>query len=307
MTLTSLSSIWSARLILAVLCATQACARAPAARLVVARAEAAIPLWAVGAPGALGTTAADQPVVTPYLPAEGRANGTAVVIFPGGGYANLSMQKEGSDVAEWLVGSGITAFVVRYRLGSAYHHPVMLGDAQRAIRTVRSRAAEWRVDPHRIGVMGFSAGGHLASTAGTHFDAGAASNSDSVERASPRPDFMVLIYPVITMRDPFAHRGSRTRLLGESPDSALGRSLSHETPGSDDTPPTLLVHTTDDQTVPVENSLMFYRALRAAGVPAEMHIFEHGVHGFGLAPASPELAAWTTLCQSWMRRHQWIP
>jgi acetyl esterase/lipase len=309
MNLTSPSSTLGLRLILSLLCLTQACVRTPATPTTgtAARAQAAIPLWAAGAPGALGMTAADQPVATPYLPAEGRANGTAVVIFPGGGYANLSMQKEGSDAAEWLAGGGVTGFVVRYRLGSAYHHPVMLGDAQRAIRTVRSRAAEWGVDPHRIGVMGFSAGGHLASTAGTHFDAGAASSGDSIERVTSRPDFMVLIYPVITMRDPFAHRGSRTRLLGERPDSALVRLLSSETQVTHDTPPTFLIHSTDDRTVPVENALLFYQALRAADVPVEMHIFERGGHGFGLAAASPELSAWTTLCESWMRRHRWIP
>lgn len=265
-----------------------------------------MPLWSAGAPGALGTADVDQPLMTPYLPPAGRANGTAVVIFPGGGYQHLSMDKEGSDVANWLAGSGITAFVVRYRLGPAYHHPAMLGDAQRAIRTVRARAAEWGLDPRHIGVIGFSAGGHLASTAGTHYDAGAASNSDTVERVSSRPDFMMLLYPVITMRDPFVHRGSRTNLLGQQPDSAMMQLMSNETQVTRDTPPTLLVHSTDDRTVPVENSLMFYSALRAAAVPAEMHIFEYGGHGFGLAPMDPVLGAWTTVAESWMRRHKWL-
>jgi acetyl esterase/lipase len=278
-----------------------------AARALVARAQPAIPLWAAGAPGALGSTAEDQPVITPYLPPEGRANGTAVVIFPGGGYEHLSMQKEGSDVANWLAGNGITAFVVRYRLGPRYHHPTMLNDAQRAIRTVRSRAAEWRIDPRRVGVIGFSAGGHLASTAGTHFDAGAESSADPIERASSRPDFMILMYPVITMRgDSITHRGSRENLLGPTPDAALVRLLSNELQITRDTPPTFLVHATDDKTVPVENSLMFYQGLRSAGVSAEMHIFEHGGHGFGLAPADPVLSGWTTMCENWMRRHGWI-
>lgn len=278
----------------------------PAPRPLVARAQASIPLWSAGVPGALGTADVDQPLMTPYLPPAGRANGTAVVIFPGGGYQHLSMEKEGSDVANWLAGTGVTAFVVRYRLGPAYHHPVMLGDAQRAIRTVRARAAEWGLDPRRVGVIGFSAGGHLASSAGTHYDAGAAMNGDPIERMSSRPDFMMLLYPVITMRDPFVHRGSRTNLLGQQPDSALVRLMSNETQVNRDTPPTLLIHSTDDKTVPVENSLMFYAALRAAAVPAEMHIFEYGGHGFGLAPADPVLGAWTTVAESWMRRHKWL-
>jgi acetyl esterase/lipase len=279
---------------------------APTARPLVARVQTAIPLWAAGAPGALGTTPADQPEVTPYLPPEGRDNGTAVLVFPGGGYRNLAMEKEGTAVANWLASNGVTAFVVRYRLGPAYHHPVMLGDAQRAIRTVRSRAAEWGIDPHRLGIIGFSAGGHLAATAGTHYDAGAASNADPIEQASSRPDFMLLIYPVITMRDSVTHSGSRLNLLGQHPDSALVRLLSNETQVTRDTPPTFLVHSTNDKTVPVENSLLIYESLHTAGVPVEMHIFEYGGHGFGIAPADPVLAAWTTAAESWMRRHGWI-
>ena len=283
--------------------AAPAASRAPASRPFVARQQAAIPLWAAGAPGALGTTPADQPVITPFLPPEGRANGTAVVIFPGGSYQHLSMEKEGSDVANWLAGTGVSAFVVRYRLGPSYHHPVMLGDAQRAIRIVRARATEWGVDGHRIGIIGFSAGGHLASTAGTHYDAGTASNDDPIERVGSRPDFMLLIYPVITMRAPITHRGSRLNLLGESPAPELVQALSNETQVTRDTPPTFLVHSTDDKTVPVENSLLLYRALREAAVPVEMHIFEYGGHGYGLAPADPVLSAWTTSAESWMRRH----
>ena len=278
----------------------------PSPRPLVARAQPAIPLWSAGAPGALGTADVDQPLMTPYLPPQGRANGTAVVIFPGGGYQHLSMEKEGSDVANWLAGSGVTAFVVRYRLGPAYHHPAMLSDAQRAIRTVRARAAEWGLDPRRVGVIGFSAGGHLASSAGTHYDGGAAMNGDVIERVSSRPDFMMLLYPVITMRDPFVHRGSRTNLLGQQPEASLVELMSNETQVNRDTPPTFLVHSTDDKTVPVENSLMFYAALRAAAVPAEMHIYEYGGHGFGLAAADPVLGAWTTVAESWMRRHKWL-
>ena len=275
-----------------------------AARPLVARAQPAIPLWANGAPGALGTADVDQPIITPYLPPVGTANGTAVVIFPGGGYQHLSMEKEGSDVANWLAGTGVTAFVVRYRLGPTYHHPIELGDAQRAIRIVRSRATEWGIDAHRLGIIGFSAGGHLASTAGTHHDAGNATSSDPIEHVSSRPDFMLLLYPVITFRDTvLMHRGSRDNLIGKTPDPALVRLLSNEVQVTRDTPPTFIAHATDDRTVPVENAIMFYEAAKAKGVPVEMHIFESGGHGFGLAPANPALGEWTTLADAWIRRH----
>ena len=314
---------WLAASLALLLTAAQACATVPATpapaappnaagsataatRARVARVQPSIPLWANGAPGALGADSTDQPIITPYLPPAGTANGTAIVILPGGGYQHLSMQKEGSDVANWLAGAGVTTFVVRYRLGPRYRHPTMLGDAQRAIRTVRARAAEWGVDPRRLGVIGFSAGGHLASTSGTHFDAGNASSADSIERVSARPDFMLLIYPVITMRDSLTHGGSRRNLLGTAPTPELVRLLSNETRVSPETPPTFLVHSTDDKAVPVENSLLFYEALKRNGVRAEMHVFEHGGHGFGLAPRDPVLSAWTTMCEAWMRRHGWL-
>ena len=246
----------------------------PAARPLVARAQPVIPLWANGAPGALGATPADQPEMTPYLPPAGTANGTAVVIFPGGGYQHLAMDHEGSAVANWLAGVGVTTFVVKYRLGPSYHHPIELGDAQRAIRTVRARAAEWGIDPRRLGVIGFSAGGHLASTTGTHFDAGNASSSDPIERATSRPDFMMLLYPVITMRaDSVTHAGSRLNLLGKDPSPELERLLSNETQVTPQTPPTFIVHTEDDRTVPVQNALLFYDALKRNGVQAEMLVF----------------------------------
>ena len=285
---------------------TSASARA-ATRPLVARAQPAIPLWANGAPGALGATPADQPEMTPYLPPAGTANGTAVVIFPGGGYQHLAMDHEGSAVANWLAGVGVTTFVVKYRLGPSYHHPIELGDAQRAIRIARARAAEWNIDPRRLGVIGFSAGGHLASTTGTHFDAGNASSTDPIERASSRPDFMLLLYPVITMRaDSVTHAGSRLNLLGKDPSPELERLLSNETQVTPQTPPTFIVHTEDDRTVPVQNALLFYDALKRNGVQAEMHVFEHGPHGFGLAPTNPVLAVWTTLCETWMRQHGWL-
>jgi acetyl esterase/lipase len=283
-----------------------ATAAAPAARPLVARAQPVIPLWANGAPGALGATPADQPEMTPYLPPAGTANGTAVVIFPGGGYQHLAMDHEGSAIANWLAGLGVTTFVVKYRLGPTYHHPTMLGDAQRAIRIARARAAEWNVDPRRLGIIGFSAGGHLASTAGTHFDAGNASSADPIERASSRPDFELLIYPVITMRDSVTHAGSRLNLLGKEPAPELVQLLSNELQVTRETPPTFLVHSTDDRTVPVQNSILFYEALKRNGVPAEMHVFEHGGHGYGMAPKDPALAIWTTLCETWMRRHGWL-
>ena len=286
--------------------ANAAASASPASRPLVARAQPSIPLWVNGAPGALGTDSTDQPIITPYLPPAGTANGTAVVIFPGGGYQHLSMQKEGSDVANWLAGAGVTTFVVRYRLGPKYRHPTMLGDGLRAIRTVRARAAEWNVDPRRLGVIGFSAGGHLASTTGTHFDAGNASSADPIERASARPDFLLLIYPVITMRDSLTHAGSRRNLIGAEAAPELVRLMSSETRVSPETPPTFLVHSTDDKAVPVENSLLFYEALKRNGVRAEMHVFEHGGHGFGLAPRDPVLSAWTTMCEAWMRRHSWL-
>ena len=285
---------------------TPTAATAPAAAPMIARPQPTIPLWTTGAPGALGDTPADRPELTPYLPPAGRANGTGVVIFPGGGYAHLSMAHEGSEIANWLAGLGVTTFIVKYRLGPNYHHPTMLGDAQRAIRIARARAVEWGVDPNRLGVIGFSAGGHLASTTGTHFDAGSASSGDEIERASSRPDFLILLYPVITMRDSVTHAGSRLNLLGKEPSAELVRLLSNETQVTAQTPPTFLVHTVDDRTVPVENSLLFYRALRSAGVSAEMHIFEHGPHGFGLATTNPVLSSWTTLCENWLRMHGWL-
>lgn len=271
-----------------------------------ARAQKAEPLWPSGAPGALGQTETDQPSLTLYLPPADRATGAAVVVFPGGGYGHLAVDHEGKQVAEWLNRHGVAAFVVRYRLGPRYRHPVMLGDAQRAIRTVRARAGSWRLDAARIGILGFSAGGHLASTAGTHFDAGRAGAADPIERASSRPDFMILIYPVITMTDEHTHQGSKRNLLGATPDPALVRLLSNETQVTPDTPPTFLVHTTDDAAVPVENSLQFYAAARRAKVPVEMHVFETGRHGFGLGTGNPTLARWPDLAVAWLASHGWL-
>jgi acetyl esterase/lipase len=266
----------------------------------------ALLLWPAGAPGAVGDSTADRPTITPWLPAAGRANGTAVVVFPGGGYAHLSLDREGAQMARWLNERGVAAFVVRYRLGPRYHHPAMLQDAQRAVRLVRARAADWMLDPQRIGVLGFSAGGHAASSAGTHFDAGDPSGTDAVAHVSSRPDFMVLVYPVITMDPALTHAGSRRNLLGERPTPELERLMSNETQVTRETPPTLLVASTDDASVPVENSLLMYRALRAAKVPVELHVFETGRHGFALAPGDPSLSSWLTQCALWMTRHGWL-
>lgn len=259
-------------------------------------------LWPGGAPGALGDAPDDQPSITIHLPPPGTANGTAVVVVPGGGYGHLAIDKEGHQVARWLNSLGVAAFVLKYRLGPKYRHPAMLMDAQRAIRTVRARAAEWNVDPSRIGILGFSAGGHLASTAGTHFDPGKPGSSDPIETVSSRPDFMILIYPVITLRDEYTHQGSKRNLLGPEPDPRLVELLSNERQVTPETPPTFLVHTTDDRAVPVENSLLFYQALRTAGVPAEMHVYQSGPHGFGLAPNDPVLSSWLERCEDWMAR-----
>jgi acetyl esterase/lipase len=258
-------------------------------------------LWPDGAPGAVGNEAVDRPKITVYRAPAEKATGTAVVVCPGGGYVVLAADHEGKQVAEWLNSLGVSAFVLQYRLGPRYHHPAPLQDAQRALRMVRTRAAEWGVDPTRIGILGFSAGGHLASTAATHFDDGDAEAADPIERASSRPDFAVLCYPVITLAGPYAHAGSRTALLGESPDPALVEALSNERQVTQRTPPTFLFHTADDASVPVENSLMFFSALRKAGVPAELHVFAHGRHGVGLAPDDPSLSQWPGLCAQWMR------
>jgi acetyl esterase/lipase len=236
---------------------------------------------------------------------KGSGSGAAIVICPGGGYQNLSMDKEGYAVAKWLNSLGVSAFVLKYRLGPRYHHPIELGDAQRAIRMVRSRAAEYGLQADRIGIMGFSAGGHLASTAGTHFDAGNASAADPLDRPGSRPDFMVLCYPVISF-GPFAHVGSRRNLLGDNPDPKLVENLSNELQVTKDTPPTFLFHTTTDSTVPVENSVMFYSALRKAGVPAELHIYERGPHGVGLATTDPVLSTWPARLADWLRIHGWV-
>jgi len=258
-------------------------------------------LWPNGAPGAQGDEDIDKPSLTIYLPKGENATKTGVVVAPGGGYQHLAMEKEGEQYALWLNARGVAAFVLKYRLGPKYHYPVELEDAQRAIRMVRANAAEYGVDPDRIGMWGSSAGGHLTATAGTKYDAGNPQATDPVDRVSSRPEFLILAYPVITFEAPYAHTGSRKYLLGDDPDPALVASLSAETQVTGDTPPTFLFATTDDRTVPVMNSVMFYEALVKAGVPVEMHLFQHGAHGAGLAATNPQLSVWPDLLIKWMR------
>jgi acetyl esterase/lipase len=267
-------------------------------------AQKPIVLWPDGAPGALGKDLVDIPTLTAYLPAKEKMTGAAIIVCPGGGYTHLA-EHEGRPVAEWLNSLGVTAFVLKYRLGPRYHHPAPMQDALRAIRLVRARAAEWGLDPKRIGILGFSAGGHVASTAGTHFDLGKADAKDAIERASSRPDLMILIYPVITMKDK-THAGSKKNLLGPEPSPELVTLLSNEEQVTKDTAPTFLVHTSTDTAVPVENSLLFVTALRRAGVPVEFHLYERGPHGFALGLKDPILATWPARCADWLRVHRFV-
>ena len=276
------------------------CAAQPSPDSPVPGAQKTILLWPAGAPGALGDLETDKPTLTIFLPAENPTK-TGVVVAPGGGYQHLAIEKEGFAVARWLNEHGVAAFVLKYRLGPAYHHPVELGDAQRAIRVVRANAAEYGVAEDHVGMWGFSAGGHLTASAGTHFDTGNADAADGIEKKGSRPDFLILAYPVITLADPWAHSGSRKFLLGDTPDPTLVQSLSVETQVTPQTPPTFLFSTTDDKTVPIANSVILYQALVKAGVPAEIHIFQHGAHGAGLAPANSQLSVWPDLLIKWMR------
>ena len=257
-------------------------------------------LWSGMAPGAKGTDEKDRPSLTVYQANAKLANGCAVVVCPGGGYGHLAVGHEGKEIGEWFNSFGVTAFVLRYRI-SPYRHPVPLGDVQRALRTVRSRAKEWKIDSHRIGVIGFSAGGHLASSLATHFDAGDNNASDLIDRVSCRPDFVILGYPVITLTAPYTHSGSRRNLLGENPSEKLVQLLSNEKQVSKETPPTFLMHTSTDKAVPSENSILFYSALRKAGVDVELHIYEQGRHGVGLGKGHGSVSSWPKRCEEWMR------
>jgi acetyl esterase/lipase len=261
-----------------------------------------IPLWEGRAPAALGDEDADRPTLT-FYPANGSQTArTAVIIAPGGGYGHLAMNHEGRQVANWFNAMGVNGFVLQYRLGPRYRHPVELGDAQRALRLVRYRAPEFQIDPHRVGMLGFSAGGHLTATAATHFDDGNPEAPDPVDRMGCRPDFIILAYPVISFQPDIAHAGSVSNLLGERPSPGLIADLSAELHVTPQTPAAFLFHTSTDPTVPVANSLRFYEALRKAGVPAELHVFEAGPHGVGLALQDPSLGQWPGLLREWLRR-----
>ncbi len=250
-------------------------------------------LWPEGAPGAVGQEDVDKPAIAWYPAAN--PNGAAVLVCPGGGYRNLAMDHEGKQIAEWYNALGVTAVVLKYRLGPRYHHPAMLDDARKAIRTIRQRAAEFKIDPKRVGVMGFSAGGHLASSLSTHFQSG------------ERPDFAVLCYPVISFTTRYTHSGSMRNLLGDPPDPALVWEMSNELKVTADTPPTFLFHTNADTGVPPENSILYYMALRTAGVPAELHIYQDGRHGVGLAQSDPVLSTWPARLKDWLRVRGVIP
>lgn len=270
-----------------------------------------IRLWEGDAPGALGKADHDIPTITPYLPAADKANGTSIVICPGGGYGGLAPH-EGEGYAKWLADNGVSAFVLKYRLGSkGYRHPVMLGDVSRAIRLVRSRAAEWKLDPKRVGVMGSSAGGHLASTAVTHFDAGNADAADVIDRQSSRPDFGILCYAVISMEDGVTHGGSKANLLGKEPDPKLVELLSNEKQVTKNTPPCFVWSTQEDKAVPVTNSLRFVAALQQNGVAYDFHVYQKGPHGIGLSEgkngaAAGEIHPWGKDLLFWMRQNGWL-
>lgn len=261
-------------------------------------------LWQGDAPQATGTEPKDIPTVDLYR-VDQPSPSPAIVVCPGGGYGHLAMGHEGKQIAEWLNENGITAIVLNYRhRGKGYGHPVPMLDAQRAIRMARNAAADWNISPNRIGVMGFSAGGHLASTMATHFDSGDPAAADPVDKVSCRPDFAILCYGVLTMGTEITHKGSEKNLLGDSPAAELVESMSNDRQVTSETPPTFLFHTDQDRAVLPENSVAFYLALRKHQVPAEMHIFQKGVHGVGLASSIPGTNKWPQLCLDWLKGNQ---
>lgn len=246
-----------------------------------------------------------------YLPPDSLANGTGVIICPGGGYTILAWNWEGTEMAKWFNSFGVAAFVLQYRLPHWEERDectdkIALEDAQRALRLVRHRADEWKLNPDKIGIMGFSAGGHLASTAGTHYDTGNTQAADPIEQQSSRPDFMILMYPVVSMEDGVAHKGSKRNLIGDNPSAEMIHRYSNEQQVTEDTPPTLLIHADDDKGVIPENSVHFYLALRKHKVPAAMHIFSGGGHGFSFAKDKGITSAWPDLCLGWMNEMGWL-
>ncbi|WP_435017531.1 alpha/beta hydrolase [Tundrisphaera sp. TA3] len=278
------------------------------------------PLWPNGAPGAIGTepggpeSSGDIPTLTVYLPPKEKATGAAFLVCPGGGYGMLAADHEGMEVAEWLNTLGIAGIVLKYRISPRYRHPAPLVDARRAIRTVRSKSAEWGIDPRRVGVIGFSAGGHLASTLATHFRDAEANPADPVDGFTERPDLAILLYPVVSFEAETGHKGSARNLLGPDATPEQMHELSNEAQVTERTPPTFLAHTVADVVVPVENSVDFAMALRKHKVPFELHLFETGQHGLGLGNGSarhkvvPNAAfqAWPGLCASWLKGHGFL-
>jgi len=275
-----------------------------------------IDLWPEGVPGFRPDAPKEEtrdghvdhvsiPTLTVVRPAVNQAVPTAVIICPGGSYVRLAMNKEGFPIADWLASHGVTAFVLKYRMED-YGQPSPLRDVLRAVRTVRSRAKEFGLDPMRIGVFGASAGGHLAATAGTMYDSPLGRTGAPIDSVSARPDFLILLYPVMTMTDPYVHQNSRRALLGSHPDAALEEAWSPNLHVTRNTPPAFLAHAEDDKTVPVENTILFYRALRDAGVPAQVNLFEHGSHGFGMRADLGPTSTWPDRCAGWMKEHGWI-
>jgi acetyl esterase/lipase len=276
--------------------------------IIISRAEmqTPIPLWPEGAPGALGTSSNDIPTLTAYLPDATNATGAAMVICPGGAYQHLAPH-EGNDYALWLNQHGVTCFVLKSRLGpNGYRHPAMLQDAARAVRWVRAHADDYKIDTHRVGIMGSSAGGHLAATLLTHFDAGNSNATDIVERQSSRPDLGILCYAVITMGE-FTHKGSHNSLLGTNASPELESELSNELHVTTNTPPCFIWTTFEDKTVPMENSMLFASALRKNHVPFALHIYEKGGHGMGLKDKPPFLHPhpWAADCLFWLNEQKY--
>jgi acetyl esterase/lipase len=275
-----------------------------------ASAAAVIPIWPEGVPGLLPNAGPEvevdarvsnvhTPTLTAYPAPEAARNGTAVIVCPGGAYRRLAIDKEGTDVAVWLNSLGVSAFVLKYRM-QEYGHPAPLRDVLRSVRLLRSQASRWAIAPDRIGVMGFSAGGHLASSAGTLFDSPLGRTGAELDRVSARPDFLVLVYPVISMNPPYVHAGSRDSLLGANAPQSLIDSLSTNLQVTRQTPPAFLVHGGTDTAVPPENSVLFYSALRRESVPAELHLYQEGAHGVGLEPNHGPISDWPKRCAEWL-------
>jgi acetyl esterase/lipase len=302
--------------VLAAACVAALVAQAPPApRTPEAKMRAAadvIPIWPEGVPGLLPTAGPEveqdarvsnvhNPSLIVFLAPEAARNGTAVVVCPGGGYSRLAIDKEGTLVGQWLNSLGVSAFVLKYRM-KEYGHPAPLRDVLRAVRLVRSQAGKWKLAADRVGVLGFSAGGHLASSAATLYDAAEGRTGAAIDAVSARPDFAVLVYPVISMTAPTAHSGSRANLLGPDPTPALATRLSTDQQVTRQTPPTFLVHGGTDQSVAPENSLSFFSALRREGVPAEIHVYQDGEHGIGLEPNHGPISDWPKRCAEWLAR-----